>query len=158
MFWGMQEHILPPRGSVRLLGRRKKGCAVMPDSVSGVLVLGGKERQRLQVNREVEMSRWRRTCAGSPGSGSQRLAPGPPSEQQGWAREPAVLRPAPGVRVVPRWYPRALGLWAGRQELVLPGQREALAQEVLPIQPSLAVPAPLGTSSPRQCDVSLVLS
>lgn len=66
---------------------------------------GPRGQERLQLNREMEMSRQRWTCAGSPGSGSQCLAPGPPSGQQCWAWKPAVLQPAPGGRVVPGWYP-----------------------------------------------------
>lgn len=81
MFWGIQEQSCP-HGSTGLLWRRKQGCAVMPDSITGMLVLGGQESHHLHFNREMEMSRQRWTHAGSPGSGLQHLAPHPPSKQQ----------------------------------------------------------------------------
>lgn len=76
-------------------------------SVTGVLVLGGQEWHHLQFNSEMEMSRQRRTRAGSPGSGSQRLAPPPPSKQQCCARRAGSLRRrAQRVPRVPRTRPQ----------------------------------------------------
>ena len=144
-----------PHGSTVLLWR-KQGCAVMPDSVIGMLVLGGEGWHRLHFNREMEMSRQRWTHAGSPGSGSQHLAPCPPSKQQCCARWAGSLLfsslcsraqqvpQGPGAHPQQNWPLLGQELQAGWQEVVLLGQKEALAREMLPIQQDLTVPAPTG--------------